>query len=81
MEAVEDALLTRDTILQLLQENLIKAQKRMKKQADKSRTDKTFHEGYWVYIKLQPYRQLSCENLRVKNSLEGIMDHFRFPKR
>ncbi|KAJ4756090.1 polyprotein [Rhynchospora pubera] len=45
--------------LQLLKENLEKAQKRMKKYADKNRSERQFKEGDWVYMKLQPYRQVS----------------------
>ncbi|XP_075103739.1 uncharacterized protein LOC142178307 [Nicotiana tabacum] len=33
----------------------------MKVQADKRRTDRTYAIGDWVYVKLQPYRQLSLK--------------------
>ncbi|GJR93397.1 ty3-gypsy retrotransposon protein [Tanacetum coccineum] len=49
----------RDCILKELKEHLLRAQERMKKQADKHRTDVEFEVGDWVYIKLQPYRQHS----------------------
>lgn len=42
---------------QLLQDNLCKAQERMKYYADKRRSNRTFQVGDMVYLKLQPYRQ------------------------
>jgi hypothetical protein len=37
-------------------------QQRMKAQADKGRTKRTFEVGDWVYLKLQPYLQSSVEH-------------------
>ncbi|GJS59021.1 reverse transcriptase [Tanacetum coccineum] len=37
---------------------LLVAQDRMKSQANKGRSNKEFHVNDWVYLKLQPYRQL-----------------------
>ncbi|KAJ4814811.1 polyprotein [Rhynchospora pubera] len=45
--------------LQMLRVNLEKAQERMKKFADKGRSERNFKVGDWVYLKLQPYRQVS----------------------
>lgn len=52
----------------LLKDNLLKAQERMKFYADKKRTDREFEEGDEVYLKLQPYRQMSV-NLRKNHKL------------
>ena len=52
----------RDEMMQLLKYHLKRAQERMKTQADKHRTDKQFYIGDWVYLKLQPYRQMSVAN-------------------
>ncbi|KAJ1703813.1 hypothetical protein LUZ63_003592 [Rhynchospora breviuscula] len=49
----------RQNTLQVLKENLERAQKRMKKNADLKRSERSFKEGDWVYMKLQPYRQVS----------------------
>ncbi|KAL4561375.1 hypothetical protein LXL04_033540 [Taraxacum kok-saghyz] len=49
----------RDTILDDLKGNLLVAQQKMKKWADKNRKEVEFEEGSWVYLKLQPYRQHS----------------------
>jgi ribosomal protein L21E len=43
----------------LLQQQLLRAQQRMKNQEDKSRTEREFAVGDMVYMKLQPYAQTS----------------------
>jgi hypothetical protein len=47
----------REKHLQLLKENLLQAQQRMKIYADKNRTERSFKVGDMVYLKIQPYRQ------------------------
>lgn len=47
------------TMTQLLQQHLLRATQRMKKQADKSRSKRSFSVGDSVYLKLQPYVQSS----------------------
>lgn len=60
--AVDDVLKERHQVLIELKENLHKAQERMKRYADKSRTERKFIKGDWVFLKLQPYRQTSVHN-------------------
>ena len=43
----------------LIKQHLLRAQRRMKDQADKKRSERTFQIGDWVYLKLQPYVQSS----------------------
>lgn len=43
----------------LIQQHLARAKTRMKAQADKNRTERSFTVGDWVYAKLQPYVQTS----------------------
>jgi len=43
----------------LIHHQLGRAKNRMKTQADKSRTERSFSVGTWVYLKLQPYVQSS----------------------
>ena len=43
-------------------QHLLRAQQRMKKQADKSRSERQFAVGDLVYLKLQPYIQSSLSN-------------------
>uniref|UniRef100_A0A8R7UTR2 Tf2-1-like SH3-like domain-containing protein n=1 Tax=Triticum urartu TaxID=4572 RepID=A0A8R7UTR2_TRIUA len=43
----------------LIRDHLLRAQSRMKMQEDKHRSDRVFHPGDWVFLKLQPYMQQS----------------------
>ncbi|KAK9681875.1 hypothetical protein RND81_10G034000 [Saponaria officinalis] len=52
-------MLDREEALQLIRNNPAKAQNRMRQQADKNRSDRSFEVGEYVYLKLQPYRQSS----------------------
>ncbi|WVZ17774.1 hypothetical protein V8G54_010756 [Vigna mungo] len=58
-DGCDTVLSSREEILSLLRSNLLKAQVRMKKNADAKRRDLNLEVGSWVYIKLQPYRQIS----------------------
>lgn len=56
---------------QLVQQHLQRTRQKMKKQADKHRSERAFVEGDWVFLKLQPYVQLSlaprsCQKLAFK---------------
>jgi ribosomal protein L21E len=44
---------------QAIQQHLLRAQQRMKHQADKHRQEREFSVGDWVYLKLQPHIQQS----------------------
>ena len=63
MEAMDSFQHSRHELIPLLKQNLISAQARMKLLTDQHRSDKSFSVGDWVYLRLQPYGQLS---LRVK---------------
>ncbi|XP_075075102.1 uncharacterized protein LOC142162641 [Nicotiana tabacum] len=59
---------------QLLQDNLSKPQERMKLYADARRTKRIFQVGDMVYLKLQPYRQVSLalrRNLKLRSKFYG----------
>jgi transposase InsO family protein len=49
----------RELMVRLIRQHLLRAQQRIKTQADKGRTDREFHVGDSVYLKLQPYVQSS----------------------
>lgn len=57
--ATENLLHDRDTILKLLKDHLLASQHRMKQLADKHRTDRVFEVGDWVFLRLQPFRQVT----------------------
>lgn len=58
-EAVDRSLQKRERMIQLVKLHMIRAQDRMRNQADKHRTDRRFTQGDWVWLKLQPYKQTS----------------------
>nr|GEX02761.1 transposon Ty3-G Gag-Pol polyprotein [Tanacetum cinerariifolium] len=59
VQAVDEYLGYRDALLRQLRANLIVAQNRMKVQADRKRHEVEFLEGDLVFVKLQPYRQVT----------------------
>lgn len=52
----------RETMQALVRQHLVRAQQRMKRQSDKSRSERQFEIGNMVYLKLQPYVQSSLSN-------------------
>ena len=54
---VNESLLAQGAMMDVLKHHLGRAQKRMKQQHDRHRSDRQFALGDWVYLKLQPYRQ------------------------
>jgi transposase InsO family protein len=51
-QAAQDTLQERLAAMRVLREQLIQAQNRMKKYADSKRSERKFHNGEWVYLKL-----------------------------
>jgi hypothetical protein len=60
----QEQLRNRQLTLQVIKDNLLKAQDRIKHQADKHRTEKEFTVGDMVYLKIQPYRHTSLSTHR-----------------
>jgi Chromo (CHRromatin Organisation MOdifier) domain len=59
--AVQELLISRQEAVKELKVQLARAQTRMKKYADQKRSERHFSVGDWVYLKLQPYRQISSK--------------------
>jgi hypothetical protein len=59
IEAVDKAIQERDVVLQDARARLLQAQQRMKNAYDSGHRELNFEIGAWVWLKLQPYRQLS----------------------
>lgn len=60
--AAYDVAAERQKFTEMLKENLVKAQTRMKSYADQNRTERSFSVGDDVLLKLQPYSQSSVAN-------------------
>ena len=45
------------------------AQNRMKQQADQHRSESSFEVGDWVFLRLQPYKQMSLKQAKKDNKL------------
>ena len=67
VKAVDQELRARDQVIEELQDQLKESQARMKKVYDKHHTERSFKEGDWVYLRLQPYQQMS---LSVQRNLK-----------
>ncbi|KAK9175296.1 hypothetical protein WN944_027302 [Citrus x changshan-huyou] len=57
--AVDLSLKDRDAMIRLLKANLVDAQARMKLYADKKKSERKFEVGDMVFLRLQPYKQVS----------------------
>lgn len=75
--AIDENLAKRSDILQLLKNNLHRAQHRMIQQVNSKRRDKEFAEGDWVYLKLQPYRQVSVHRRSSQKLAKRFYRPFR----
>ncbi|KAH9657611.1 hypothetical protein KPL70_023155 [Citrus sinensis] len=56
---VDLSLKDRDAMIRLLKANLVDAQARMKLYADKKKSERKFEVGDMVFLRLQPYKQVS----------------------
>nr|GFA35516.1 retrotransposable element Tf2 [Tanacetum cinerariifolium] len=59
VNVVDRTLAARESMIQLLQFHLERAQQRIKAIVDARRTDREYAVGPWVYLKLQPHKKVS----------------------
>ena len=74
IEEVNQLTTARDNMLAELKRNLLRAQDRMRAQANQHRREVEFQVGEWVYLKLQPYRLKSlakCPNEKLQPRFYG----------
>jgi hypothetical protein len=55
--------------IKLLMDILVTTQNRMKQQVDQHRNEREFEVGYWVFFRLQPYKQMSLKQQKRDNKL------------
>jgi len=75
---VETMLIDRSTMLDLVRQHLLWAQQRMKLQADKRHSERSFAVGDLVYLKLQPYVQVSLAPGHIKSFPIATSGHTRY---
>ena len=66
---MEDHIENQQQNLQILKDNLTMAQNRMKQQADRHRSERSFEVGDWVFLRLQPCKQMSLRQDKKNNKL------------
>jgi hypothetical protein len=69
VQAVEDHIEHQQQVLQILKDNLTMAQNHMKQKADQHRSEISFEVGDWVFLRLQPYKQMSLKKANKDNKL------------
>jgi hypothetical protein len=66
---VEDHIEHQQQVLQILKDNLTMPQNHMKQQADQHRSERSFEVGDQVFLRLQPYKQMSLKKAKKDNKL------------
>ena len=69
VQAMEEHIGHQQQVLQLLKDNLTLVQNRMKQQANQHRSERSFEVGDWVFLRLQPYKQMSLKIYKKDNKL------------
>jgi hypothetical protein len=69
IQAVEDHIGNQQEVLKLLKYNLVMSQNRMKQQADQHHSEREFEVGDWVFLRIQPCKQISLKPQKKDNKL------------
>ena len=69
VQAVEEHIEHQQQFLQLLKDNVTLAHNQMKQQANQHHSERSFEVGDWVFLRLQPYKQVSLKLSKKDNKL------------
>jgi hypothetical protein len=69
VQAIKEHIDHQQQVLQLLKDNLTLVQNRMKQQVDQHCSERSFEVGDWVFLRLQPYKQVSLKKSKKDNKL------------
>ena len=64
---MEDHIEHQQEVIQLLKDNINLSQNRMKQQVDQHCSERIFDVGDWVFLRLQPYKQMSLKQAKKDN--------------
>ena len=68
VQVVEDHI-EHQQVLQILKDNLTMTHNHMKKQENKHCSERSFEVGDWVFLRLQPYKQMSLKQAKKDRKL------------
>jgi hypothetical protein len=69
VQAMDNHIEHKQQVLQILKDNLTMTHNHMKQQADQHRSERSFEVGYWVFLRLQPHKQMSLNQAKKDNEL------------
>ena len=73
VQAVEYYIEHQQQVLQLLKDNLTLAQNQMEQQTNQHRNEISFDVSNWIFLWLQPYKQMSLEQVKKDNKLSPVL--------
>ncbi|KAK4283600.1 hypothetical protein QN277_000533 [Acacia crassicarpa] len=81
VDAVDRSFVAREGALLVAKHHLSRAINMMKQRADSHWSDREFQEGQWVFLKLQPYRQISATSRRNQKLAPRFFGPYRIKQK